>query len=65
MPRLESHSFHVRRNLLPYRYAGDLLAGVKIFIVALKVSEELRLAAKEVSDLALFEYGLSMTVKQL
>lgn len=38
---------------------------VRIFVVALKVSEELRLAAKEVLDLTLFEYSLSMSVKQL
>jgi hypothetical protein len=38
---------------------------VRIVIVALEVSEELRFAAKEVSDVSLFEYSLSMTVKQL
>jgi hypothetical protein len=37
----------------------------RVFIVALKASEELRLAAKEVPDLSLFEYLLSMTVKQI
>ena len=36
---------------------------VRIFIVALEMSSELRAAAKEVQDVALFEYSLSMTVK--
>lgn len=38
---------------------------VRIFIVALKASEELRLSAREVPDLNLFEYSLSMAVKQV
>jgi hypothetical protein len=40
-------------------------AKVRIFIVALEVSHELRLAAKEVPDVSLFEYSLSMNVKKL
>jgi endonuclease len=36
---------------------------VRIFIVALELSAELRSAAKEVSNVSLFEYSLSMTVK--
>jgi len=36
---------------------------VRIFIVALELSPELRAAAKEVPDVSLFEYNLSMTVK--
>ncbi len=38
---------------------------VRVFVVALKATEELRLAAKEVSDLTLFEYSLSMTVRRI
>jgi hypothetical protein len=38
---------------------------VRIFIVALELSSELRAAAKEVSDVSLFEYSLSMTIKAL
>jgi RecB family endonuclease NucS len=38
---------------------------VRIFIVALEMSLELRSAAKEVLDVSLFEYSLSMTVKRL
>jgi endonuclease NucS-like protein len=38
---------------------------VRIFLVALEMSPELRLAAKEVTDVFLFEYNLSMTVKPL
>jgi Endonuclease NucS len=38
---------------------------VRIFIVALEMSPELRMAATEVSDVSLFEYNLSMTVKPL
>jgi hypothetical protein len=38
---------------------------VRIVIVALEVSTELRLAAKEVPDVSLFEYSLSMTVKRV
>lgn len=41
------------------------VANVRIFVVALKMSEELRLASQEVKDLALFEYSISMSVKQL
>jgi hypothetical protein len=36
---------------------------VRIFIVALELSTELKAAAKEVSDVSLFEYGISMTIK--
>lgn len=36
---------------------------VRIFIVALELSPELRAAAKEVPDVLLFEYSLSMTIK--
>lgn len=36
---------------------------VRIFIVAEEISPELKLAAKEVSDVTLFEYSLSMTVR--
>ena len=36
---------------------------VRIFIVALELSPELRAAAKEVPDVSLFEYSLSMTIK--
>jgi hypothetical protein len=38
---------------------------VRIFLVALEMSPELRMAAEEVSDVSLFEYNLSMTVKPL
>jgi endonuclease NucS-like protein len=38
---------------------------VRILIVALEVSTELRLSAKELPDVSLFEYSLSMAVKQL
>lgn len=38
---------------------------VRIFLVALEMSPELRMAAKEVPDVSLFEYNLSMTVKPL
>ena len=38
---------------------------VRIFIVALELSSELRVAAKEVPDVSLFEYSLSMTIKPL
>jgi hypothetical protein len=38
---------------------------VRIFVVALKASEELRRSAKEVPDLTLFEYAISMTVEQV
>jgi RecB family endonuclease NucS len=40
-------------------------AKVRIFIVALEMSAELRMAAREVPDVSLFEYSLSMTVKKL
>ena len=36
---------------------------VRIFIVALELSTELKAAAKEVPDVSLFEYGISMTIK--
>ncbi|MCU1272505.1 MAG: hypothetical protein JWN74_3799 [Acidobacteriaceae bacterium] len=38
---------------------------VRIFIVALELTLELRAAAKEVSDVSLFEYAISMTIKPL
>ena len=38
---------------------------VRIFIVALEMSPELRMAATEVPNVSLFEYSLSMTVKKL
>lgn len=38
---------------------------VRIFIVAEEISPELKLAAKEVSDVTLFEYSLSMTVRPI
>jgi len=38
---------------------------VRIFIVALEISPELRAAAQEVPDLFLFEYSLSMTIQPL
>ncbi len=38
---------------------------VRIFIVALELSPELRAAAKELPDVLLFEYSLSMTVRSV
>jgi endonuclease NucS-like protein len=38
---------------------------VRIFVVAQEISPELQLAAHEVPDVTLFEYGLSMTVRRL
>jgi endonuclease len=40
-------------------------AKVRIFVVAQEISPELKLAAQEVPDVALFEYALSMTVRRL
>jgi hypothetical protein len=40
-------------------------AKVRIFVVAQEISRELKLAAQEVPDVALFEYALSMTVRRL
>jgi len=39
------------------------VATVRIFIVTLELSSELRVAAKEVPDVSLFEYSLAMTIK--
>jgi Endonuclease NucS len=41
------------------------VAKVRIFIVALEMSPELRAAAKEVPDVFLFEYSLSMSIKPI
>ena len=38
---------------------------VRIFIVALELSAELQAAAKELTDVSLFEYSLSMTIKSI
>ena len=38
---------------------------VRIFLVALELSPELRAAAKEVPDVSLFEYSISMTVRPI
>jgi Endonuclease NucS C-terminal domain len=38
---------------------------VRIFVVAEEISTELKLAAEEVPDVTLFEYGLSMTVRKI
>ena len=38
---------------------------VRIFIVAEEILHELKLATQEVSDVSLFEYSLSMTVRRL